>query len=61
MPENTVAAAERWAAAIAGPAYAIDDATVLTVVNGVVEGIAEGQWHWFTHGCAQTFPLYALE
>src|SRR5918912_1542632 len=31
---NTMAAAERWAADIAGPAYAIDDETAIKVTNG---------------------------
>ena len=34
MPENTLAEAERWAAEIGGPAYAIDDQTAITVVDG---------------------------
>lgn len=44
MPGNTLAHAERWAADVAGPAYAIDDATALTVVDGVVEVVSEGKW-----------------
>jgi dipeptidase E len=47
MPENTLADAERWAADIAAPAYAIDDETALKVVDGVVEVISEGQWKQF--------------
>ncbi len=49
MPENTLADAERWAADIAGPAYAIDDQTALKVVDGVVEVVSEGHWKWFAH------------
>jgi dipeptidase E len=48
MPENTMADAERWAAAIAGPAYAIDDETAITVVDGTVEVVSEGHWKLFT-------------
>ena len=48
LPENTVAAAERWAADIAAPAYAIDDQTAITVVDGTVDVISEGQWKLFT-------------
>jgi dipeptidase E len=44
MPGNTMAAAERWAAAIGGPAYAIDDQTAIKVVDGVVEVVSEGHW-----------------
>ena len=44
LPENTMAAAERWAAGLAGPAYAIDDETAIKVVDGTVEVISEGNW-----------------
>ena len=47
MPRNTMADAERWAADIAGPAYAIDDETALTVVDGVVDVVSEGHWKRF--------------
>lgn len=48
LPENTMADAERWAADISVPAYAIDDQTALKVVNGAVEVISEGNWKLFT-------------
>ena len=41
MPQNTMADAERWAADIAGPAYAIDDQTAIKVTDGTVEVISE--------------------
>lgn len=47
FPENSVADAERWAADIAGPAYALDDRSALTVVDGVVEVVSEGTWRRF--------------
>ncbi|MFF0345588.1 Type 1 glutamine amidotransferase-like domain-containing protein [Kribbella sp. NPDC004875] len=47
MPGNTLADAERWAAEIEGPAYAIDDETAIKVVGGTVEVISEGQWKAF--------------
>ena len=47
MPGNTMADAERWAADIAGPAYAIDDETAIQVVDGVVEVVSEGHWRAF--------------
>ena len=47
LPENTMAAAERWAAEIEGPAYAIDDETAIKVVDGTVEVISEGHWRFF--------------
>jgi dipeptidase E len=47
MPGNTMAEAESWAAGIAGPAYAVDDETAFTVVDGTVEVVSEGQWKRF--------------
>jgi dipeptidase E len=44
LPENTLVDAERWAAGIAGPAYAIDDETAIRVVDGSVDVISEGHW-----------------
>jgi dipeptidase E len=43
-PGNSLAEAEAWAAGIEGPAYAIDDETAITVVDGAVEVISEGDW-----------------
>lgn len=48
LTENTMAAAERWAAGIGGPAYAIDDQTAIKVVDGTVEVVSEGHWKLFT-------------
>ena len=47
FPGNTLAQAERWAAEIAGPAYAIDDETAIKVVDGAVEVVSEGHWKHF--------------
>ncbi len=47
LPENTMADAERWAASLSGPAYAIDDQTAIKVVDGTVEVISEGHWRLF--------------
>jgi dipeptidase E len=47
MPENSMADAERWAAAMPGPAYAIDDQTAIRVSDGVVEVVSEGHWKLF--------------
>lgn len=44
FPTNTLAAAERWAAGIGGPAYAIDDETAIRVVDGMVDVVSEGTW-----------------
>jgi dipeptidase E len=48
LPENTMAAAEKWAAGISGPAYAIDDETAIKVVDAVVDLVSEGHWKLFT-------------
>ena len=47
LPENTMAAAEQWAADLSNPAYAIDDDTAIKVVDGTVEVISEGHWQQF--------------
>jgi len=47
LPENTTADAQRWAAAIEGPAYAIDDETAIQVTDGNVEIVSEGHWKVF--------------
>jgi dipeptidase E len=47
FPTNTLAHAERWAADIDGPAYAIDEQTAIRVVDGSVEVISEGRWTTF--------------
>jgi dipeptidase E len=47
LPENTMADAERWAAGIRGPAYAIDDETAIKVVDGALEVVTEGHWRLF--------------
>ena len=43
-PGNTMAEAEEWASTIGGPAYAIDDQTAITVLDGAVEVVSEGHW-----------------
>ncbi len=48
LPENTLVNAEKWAAEIQVPAYAIDDQTALKVADGAVEVVSEGHWKWFT-------------
>jgi dipeptidase E len=42
-----MADAERWAASLPGPAYAIDDQTALKVLDGSVEVVSEGHWKFF--------------
>jgi dipeptidase E len=47
FPTNTPAHAERWAADIGGPAYAIDEQTAIVVVDGSIEVVSEGEWTKF--------------
>jgi dipeptidase E len=48
LPDNSLADAERWAAGMPGPAYAIDDQTAIKVTDGSVEVVSEGHWKLFT-------------
>ena len=44
---NTLESARKWATKIPGPAYAIDDQTAISVVDGAVDVISEGHWELF--------------
>lgn len=44
LPDNTLATARRWAETIDNPAYAIDDETGISVVDGQVDVVSEGSW-----------------
>jgi dipeptidase E len=48
LPENSMADAERWAAGVPVPGYAIDDQTAIKVTDGAVEVVSEGHWKLFT-------------
>jgi dipeptidase E len=48
LPENTMANAERWAAGMPVPGYAIDDQTAIKVTDAAVEVVSEGHWRLFT-------------
>jgi dipeptidase E len=48
LPYNSMDHAERWAAGMQAPAYAIDDETAIKVTDGSVEVISEGHWKQFT-------------
>lgn len=47
FPSNTLARAERWAADIGVPAYAIDEQTAIKVTAGSVAVVSEGHWKKF--------------
>ena len=46
-PDASLANAEKWAARIPAPTYAIDDETAIRVVDGTAEVVSEGQWRLF--------------
>jgi dipeptidase E len=46
-PDASFANAERWAARIPAPTYAIDDETAIKVVDGGAEIVSEGHWKLF--------------
>jgi dipeptidase E len=48
LPDNSLANAEKWAAGMTAPAYAIDDQTAIKVTDGAVEVVSEGHWKLFT-------------
>jgi dipeptidase E len=43
-PDKSLAEAERWAARIKSPGYAIDAQTAIKVTDGSVEVVSEGRW-----------------
>ena len=47
LPDNSMADAERWAAGMPVPAYAIDDETAIRVVDGTIDVVSEGHWKLF--------------
>jgi dipeptidase E len=48
LPDNSMADAERWAAGLSNPAYAIDDDTAIKVVDDAVDIVSAGHWKLFT-------------
>jgi len=48
LPDNSLTNAEKWAAGVGVPAYAIDDQTAIVVRDGAVEVVSEGHWKRFT-------------
>ncbi|HEY3058313.1 MAG TPA: Type 1 glutamine amidotransferase-like domain-containing protein [Chloroflexota bacterium] len=47
LPDNSMANAEKWAASVPVPGYAIDDQTAIKVTDGTVEVVSEGHWKLF--------------
>ena len=48
MPDNSIANAEKWAAGMPLPCYAIDDETAIQVTDGTIEVVSEGHWKLFS-------------
>jgi dipeptidase E len=48
LPDNSMADAERWAAGMQVPGYAIDDQTAIRVTDVTVDVVSEGHWRLFT-------------
>ena len=48
MPDNSMANAEKWAATVPVPGYAIDDQTAMKVTDGNLEVVSEGHWKLLT-------------
>ena len=48
LPDNSMSHAERWAAGLQMPGYAMDDETALKVIDGAVEVVSDGHWKLFT-------------
>jgi dipeptidase E len=48
FPENSMASAEKWAASMPVPSYAIDDQTAIKVTDGTIEVVSEGHWKLFS-------------
>ncbi|WP_034091905.1 Type 1 glutamine amidotransferase-like domain-containing protein [Streptacidiphilus albus] len=46
-PDASLANAQKWAARIPAPTYAIDDGTAIKVVDGAIKVVSEGQWELF--------------
>jgi dipeptidase E len=47
-PDASLPNAEKWAARLPVPVYAIDDETAIKVTDGAVEVVSEGNWKLFT-------------
>jgi dipeptidase E len=43
-PDKSLAEAERWAARIKSPGYAMDAQTAIKVTDGSIEVVSEGHW-----------------
>ncbi|HEV8451612.1 MAG TPA: Type 1 glutamine amidotransferase-like domain-containing protein [Gaiellales bacterium] len=48
LPDQCMANAEKWAANLPVPGYAIDDQTAIKVTDGTVDVVSEGHWKLFT-------------
>lgn len=44
FPTNTMAEAQRWAADLGNAAYVLDEQSAISVIDGAVEVVSEGEW-----------------
>ena len=51
-----MADAEKWAASMSVPGYAIDDQTAIKVTDATIEVISEGHWKLFTRSPVASEP-----
>jgi dipeptidase E len=51
-PDASLANAEKWAARLPLPMYAIDDQTAISVLDGIAEVVSDGHWRLFPPGAA---------
>ena len=56
LPHNSMADAEKWAASMSVPGYAIDDQTAIKVTDATIEVISEGHWKLFTRSPVASEP-----
>ena len=47
FPGNTMEEAERWAAGLGNPSYALDEQSAVVVDGDRVEVVSEGEWRHF--------------
>jgi dipeptidase E len=47
FPENSLANVARWSPKVPSPMYAIDDQTAISVTDGAVKVVSEGNWKLF--------------
>ena len=57
LPDNSMANAEKWAAGMPVPGYAIDDQTAIKVIDGEVSVVSEAIGNGLRPKCAWQFRI----